>query len=528
MSTPIVGLHEFRRARVRPQRGHRMSGRLALLFAALLCGLRQISAPASDPKATAEQVQQPTAAARESADEARRRHERVAERRQGLEILCHRGALEFAQENTLEAYRATLELGGDGNEIDIRQTKDGVLVCFHDDMLDRLLEAYGTVPEVTWAELQRFRFRDPGAFKDQCRVPRLVEVLELHRQHAGLLHLDIKESGLDQDIAKLLDQFDMWDHVAHCNPENAAAIVGSSKLRLDRYKGGLYLDRGEVDPLIIAQMLKRPGNAIIVEDPRGVLVALGRRIGSVSREPVAPVGVRSLTPKAATPVAELIEIMRDANDWNHVAESAAEQARSGERIRARALAAEQLLAAQISSAEAFAVLEARVRHRSLHKEWMYHGFDGAMALRTLILLRAPKAVELARATMWLDDPELAPVVNPRWNNPRSWTDFRVKMIIFPALEKLPGAATEQLCRDYLALSDAAAREIGPPQFEAAARTLLAVDPTTATALELIQHRLPEVRGRAILDCVRHANRSWARSALDQAAPHALRYEVADD
>ena len=52
-------------------------------------------------------------------------------------MICHRGASEHAHENTLEALRATFELGGDGNEFDIRKTKDGVLVVFHDDMLDQ-------------------------------------------------------------------------------------------------------------------------------------------------------------------------------------------------------------------------------------------------------------------------------------------------------------------------------------------------------------------------------------------------------
>src|SRR5262245_55678958 len=104
----------------------------------------------------------------ETPAEAKARHERVAERRKGVDIICHRGSSEFAHENTLEAFRATFELGGDGNEFDIRQTKDGVLICFHDDMLDRLLEAYGDVSEVTWDELRRFRFRDPGPFGDDC------------------------------------------------------------------------------------------------------------------------------------------------------------------------------------------------------------------------------------------------------------------------------------------------------------------------------------------------------------------------
>jgi hypothetical protein len=225
--------------------------------------------------------------------------------------------------------------------------------------------------------------------------------------------------------------------------------------------------------------------------------------------------------------ADLIATLRKADDWDRVAETAAEQAASGERIRTRARAAEGLLAAKASSKEAFAALEERVRQRSLHKDWMYHGFDGAMALRALILLRAPNAVSTARFALWRDDPALGPVIDPRWKNPRAWTDFRVKMVAWPALAKCPGAATEKLCRDYLALSDADARQLGPPQFEEAARALLAVSPRSETALELMRHRLQAVRGRAILGCLAHARQEWARAALEKRARHALAYRVED-
>src|SRR5262249_34556895 len=215
------------------------------------------------------------------------------------------------------------------------------------------------------------------------------------------------------------------------------------------------------------------------------------------------------------------------DDWDQVAETADARAESGRRIRARAVAAEQIMAVEKPSKEALAALEERVRKRSLHKEWMYQGLDGAMALRTLILLRAPQAVETARFALWRDDPALEPVVDKRWKNPRSWTDFRVKMVVFPALRKCPGQPTQKLCRDYLALSDADASEIGPPQFEEAARALLAVDPSTQTALELMKHRLQAVRGRAILDCLAHAKERWALQALTKGAPHVLAYRTSE-
>jgi hypothetical protein len=464
----------------------------------------------------------------ETPQEALRRHQRVRERRRGVDVICHRGASEHAHENTLEAFRATFELGGDGNEFDIRATKDGVLVVFHDDMLDRLLVAYGDVSDYAWEELQHFPFRDPGRFAAQCRIPTLVEVFDLHRRHGGLMHLDIKRPGLDRAIAELLTRMDLWDHVAYCNEENGGVILRDPRLRLRRYKAGLYLDRGEVFPDAIAAALQNPGDGLIVDDPRGVAVALGRKLDKLPREPVSPRGAATPKDDATRPSeAQLLALLRAADDWDRVAERAADREASAQRIRTRAWAADQLLAARESSHEVFAVLAERVRKRSLHKDWMYHGLDGATALRALILLRAPNAVETARLALWRDDPALEPVIDPRWKNPRAWTDFRVKMVVWPALAKCPGPAAEKLCRDYLALDDAGAHQLGPPQFEEAARALLAVSPRTETALELLRHRLQGVRGRAILDCLAHAQEAWARAALEKGAPQALAYRLED-
>src|SRR5262249_3367992 len=156
------------------------------------------------------------------------------------------------------------------------------------------------------------------------------------------------------------------------------------KFQPRRYKAGLYLDHAEVDPAAIAAALKKPGDDVIVDDPRGVVVALGRKLGKVSAEPVAPVPSKPRAGETKLPSEEeLIRALGDAADWNRVAQTPEEQARSGQRIRARARAAEQLLARKATSKEARAALARRVRDRSLHKDWMYHGFDGAMALRSL-------------------------------------------------------------------------------------------------------------------------------------------------
>jgi glycerophosphoryl diester phosphodiesterase len=48
-------------------------------------------------------------------------------------VLAHRGAHATATENTVAAFTEAFRLGADGVELDIRRTRDDVVVCHHDD-----------------------------------------------------------------------------------------------------------------------------------------------------------------------------------------------------------------------------------------------------------------------------------------------------------------------------------------------------------------------------------------------------------
>lgn len=454
-----------------------------------------------------------------------RRRAAVERRRKGPHVICHRGASELACENTLEAYRATFELGGDGNEVDVRMTRDGVLACFHDDVIGEKVQAWGQVSDYTWEELQRLRFRDPGRFGEQSRFPSLAEVFDLHRQHGGLLHLDIKQPGIDQAVADLLTRMNLWDHVVHCNAYNAEAILRDPRLRQTRYKApGMWGDHAEIFPDLIAAALRCAGEGIIVDEPRPALLALGRKLGPLSDQPVARAWRAATKPAKRPDEAELIRLLMQENE--PLAETPADKAASVRRIMARAQAAEQLLAMGANSPEALAALEHRVRNRTLHRDWAWRCQDGAAAVRALILLRAPNALEVARFVLWRDDPALEPLIDPRYNNPRAWGDGHVKSAVFPAMEKLPGEGTERLCRDYLALPAEQVRRLGWPAVqESAGKTLLTLRADTPTALELMKHPSRAVRGRAILDCLARCDEPWARSALDRGASFALGYRT---
>ena len=134
-----------------------------------------------------------------------------------------RGAWAFAPENTLEAYSAAMDHGADGCEIDLRRTNDGVLVMFHDDGMDRMTDALGRINQHSYAELLAIPFRSVYKAKPDTRIPTLASVLQLAHERAMLLHLDVKEPGLEEGITKLLDAADMWDHVVELNEWNASS-----------------------------------------------------------------------------------------------------------------------------------------------------------------------------------------------------------------------------------------------------------------------------------------------------------------
>jgi glycerophosphoryl diester phosphodiesterase len=69
--------------------------------------------------------------------------------------IAHRGASGHAPEHTFAAYDLAMEMDCDYLEQDLQLTRDGVLVCLHDDTLDRTVRgAAGRVDALDLAELE--------------------------------------------------------------------------------------------------------------------------------------------------------------------------------------------------------------------------------------------------------------------------------------------------------------------------------------------------------------------------------------
>lgn len=112
-------------------------------------------------------------------------------------VIAHRGAWgpgtpNEPADNTLEAFEAAIALGVDMIELDVRRTRDGQLVVFHDARVKTVATS-----SLRYEELKT---------KHKARPPLLADVLKLTQDRIAL-NLEIKETGYVEDTIALLRPF---------------------------------------------------------------------------------------------------------------------------------------------------------------------------------------------------------------------------------------------------------------------------------------------------------------------------------
>ncbi len=111
-----------------------------------------------------------------------------------MQIIAHRGG-SFGKENSLETILSAARSGADMVECDIRKTKDGVLVIFHDDTLTRLAGNAFKVSELTAEQMQNY-LEDNGQ-----KLLTFEELKNGYTEDTPIL-LHIKLTDFDEEFAE--------------------------------------------------------------------------------------------------------------------------------------------------------------------------------------------------------------------------------------------------------------------------------------------------------------------------------------
>ncbi len=142
-------------------------------------------------------------------------------------IVCaHRGNGAGAPENSLAAIRQAAALGALVIEVDVRETRDDVLILMHDDTLDRTVGVRGRVRDRPYSYIREFALEGSA---DGEPPPTLAAAFEAARGRA-ILQLDLKTDRMDL-VARALGEAgpEIFDRVM-CGKGSLAKLVELKRL----------------------------------------------------------------------------------------------------------------------------------------------------------------------------------------------------------------------------------------------------------------------------------------------------------
>ena len=129
-----------------------------------------------------------------------------------MEISAHRGASVEYPENTMLAFQGAVAAGADWIELDVQQTRDGMIVVSHDAGLKRTAGIKKYIYDMDYEELETI---DVGShlnkkFSD-ARIPSLAEVLIFADENNVKLNIELKPNGheteLEESVVDLINTY---------------------------------------------------------------------------------------------------------------------------------------------------------------------------------------------------------------------------------------------------------------------------------------------------------------------------------
>ena len=108
----------------------------------------------------------------------------------GYYEVAHRGASQYAPQNTLVSFKLAAQLGFDAVETDIRFTKDNVPVILHNETINSTSNGRGRISDMTLAQAKKYNFGN-SSYGNQ-KIPTLKETVRTCKENGLTEYLEIK------------------------------------------------------------------------------------------------------------------------------------------------------------------------------------------------------------------------------------------------------------------------------------------------------------------------------------------------
>jgi len=134
-------------------------------------------------------------------------------------VIAHRGAHKTVPENTIASLEKAIDLGIDYVELDVRRTKDGVLILMHDASINRMTNGKGKIEDLTYEEIHKFDIRSRSPAPGGQKIPTFDEILE-HAKGRMKIYVDHKKAP-PAEVLALIEKHGMLKDVVVYNGSSA-------------------------------------------------------------------------------------------------------------------------------------------------------------------------------------------------------------------------------------------------------------------------------------------------------------------
>ena len=121
-----------------------------------------------------------------------------------IRYISHRGFQPMAPENSLPSFTYAGVLGQWAIETDVRMTKDGELICCHNDSVDSYCDGVGKITDMTLSEIRKLRIikgnRADCFTDDEARIPTFAEYLAICKRYGSVPFIELKIADAERVI----------------------------------------------------------------------------------------------------------------------------------------------------------------------------------------------------------------------------------------------------------------------------------------------------------------------------------------
>lgn len=176
--------------------------------------------------------------------------------------LAHRGGAAYGPnvgvENTIAAFRRAVDMGFRYLETDVHATRDGVVVAFHDEHLDRVTDTTGAIASQPYAVVQQ------ALIGGSEPIPTLIELLEEFPETR--INIDIKADSALAPTTEIIRRMGVIDRVCigSFSERRLRAARRALGPRLATSAGQLGVGALRLAPTQLSRLLHTPAPALQV------------------------------------------------------------------------------------------------------------------------------------------------------------------------------------------------------------------------------------------------------------------------